>query len=183
MGNFKKYLTLLTSTFYLSAFTFGGGFVIIPLMKKKFVDELGWIEDEEMMDLMAIAQSAPGSIAVNASIMVGYKTFGFKGALVATLGTILPPLLILSVISRFYFEFANNKYVAACLGAMQAGIAAVVFDVVITMTNTLLNKNKVINISLFVLAFLLLYLFNINVIYLIIAAAISGIYFKLEEDK
>lgn len=183
MGTFKKYLTLLSSTFYLSAFTFGGGFVIIPLMKKKFVDELAWIEDDEMMDLMAIAQSAPGSIAVNASIMVGYKTFGFKGALIATLGTILPPLLILSIISRFYFEFANNQYVAACLGAMQAGIAAVVFDVVITMTNTLVHKNKVINVSLFVLAFFLLYLFNINVIYLILAAAITGIYFKLEEGK
>lgn len=73
------YWKLFSSTFYLSAFTFGGGFVIIPLMKKKFVDNLHWIEEEEMLDLTAIAQSSPGAIAVNASILVGYRVAGWSG--------------------------------------------------------------------------------------------------------
>lgn len=90
----KDYLTLFTSTFTLSAFTFGGGFVIIPLMRKKFVEQLHWIDEEEMMDLTAIAQSSPGAIAVNASILVGYRVAGVPGALVTVLGTVLPPLII-----------------------------------------------------------------------------------------
>ena len=85
------YRKLFASTFKLSACTFGGGFVIIPLMRKKFVEELHWIEEEEMMDLTAIAQSSPGAIAVNASILVGYHVAGIKGALTTVIGTILPP--------------------------------------------------------------------------------------------
>ena len=77
----QKYVKLFLSTFELSACTFGGGFVIIPLMRKKFVEDLGWIEEQEMMDLTAIAQSSPGAIAVNASILVGYHVAGITGAL------------------------------------------------------------------------------------------------------
>ena len=92
---------LFLSTLYLSAFTFGGGYVIVTLMKKKFVDEYHWIEENEMLDLVAIAQSAPGAIAVNGAIVVGYKLAGIAGALAAIIGTIIPPFVILSVI--FYF--------------------------------------------------------------------------------
>ena len=93
---------LFISTLYLSAFTFGGGYVIVTLMKEKFVDELHWIEEDEMLDLIAIAQSAPGAIAVNGAIVVGYKLAGLLGALVAILATILPPFVIISAISFFY---------------------------------------------------------------------------------
>ena len=100
--NPKLYLKLFTSTFYLSAFTFGGGYVIVPLMKKKFADDLHWIEEKEMIDLAAIAQSAPGPIAVNAAILVGYRIAGVLGALTTIIGTVLPPFVILAVISLFY---------------------------------------------------------------------------------
>ena len=92
----KVLLKLFLSTLYLSAFTFGGGYVIVSLMKKKFVDECGWIKEEEMLDLIAIAQSAPGPMAVNGAIVVGYKLAGLTGALVSILGTILPPFIIIS---------------------------------------------------------------------------------------
>ena len=85
----KFYWKLFSSTFSLSAFTFGGGFVIIPLMRKKFVEELSWIDEQEMLDLTAIAQSSPGAIAVNASILIGYRLDGFRGALITVLGTCL----------------------------------------------------------------------------------------------
>src|SRR5574344_1346207 len=99
---FTEYKKLFLSTLYLSAFTFGGGYVIVSLMKKKFVDEYHWIDEKEMLDMTAIAQSAPGSIAVNASIIIGYRVAGFLGALLTICGTILPRLVILSVISFFY---------------------------------------------------------------------------------
>ena len=80
---------LFVSTLYLSAFTFGGGYVIVTLMKEKFVDELHWMEEDEMLDLIAIAQSAPGAIAVNGAIVVGYKLAGILGAMVAIVATII----------------------------------------------------------------------------------------------
>lgn len=102
---------LFLSTFQLSACTFGGGFVIIPLMRKKFVEKLHWIEEQEMMDLTAIAQSSPGAIAVNAAILIGYHVAGIPGALLTVLGTVLPPLIIISVISLFYQAFRDNVIV------------------------------------------------------------------------
>lgn len=128
-SNMQKYKKLFLSTFELSAFTFGGGFVIIPLMRKKFVEELGWIEEQEMMDLAAIAQSSPGAIAVNASILVGYHTAGIPGAMLTVLGTVLPPLIIISVISLFYQAFRDNAIVNLAMSGMLCGVAAVIFDV------------------------------------------------------
>ena len=98
-------IRLFLSTLYLSAFTFGGGYVIVTLMKKKFVDQYHWIEEDEMLDLIAIAQSAPGAIAVNGAIVVGYKLAGLLGTLVAIIATILPPFFYyfcyLPVLQRF----------------------------------------------------------------------------------
>ena len=124
----KTYWKLFSSTFCLSAFTFGGGYIIIPLMRKKFVEELHWIEEQEMLDLSAIAQSSPGAIAVNAAILVGYRIAGIPGALVTICGTILPPLIILSIISVIYGWFRSNPWVAALLKGMQSGVAAVIAD-------------------------------------------------------
>ena len=96
---------LFISTLYLSAFTFGGGYVIISLMKKKFVDEYHWIEEKEILDLVAIAQSAPGPIAVNGAIVLGYKLCGVLGIIVSVIATILPPFFIISFVSFFYQLF------------------------------------------------------------------------------
>ena len=106
MENKRKVLAkIFISTLYLSAFTFGGGYVIVTLMKKKFVDEYHWIEEDEMLDLTAIAQSAPGAIAVNGAIVVGYKLAGMAGAVTAIIATIIPPFVIISLISVFYNAF------------------------------------------------------------------------------
>ena len=129
----KKCIKLFLSTFKISACTFGGGFVIIPLLRRKFVEELGWIDEQEMMDLTAIAQSSPGAIAVNASILVGYRVAGIPGAMLTVLGTVLPPLIIISVISLFYKAFRDNAIVNAAMAGMLCGVAAVILDVVINM--------------------------------------------------
>ena len=129
----KQYATLFLSTFQLSAFTFGGGFVIIPLIRKKFVEQLGWIGEEEMLDLAAIAQSSPGAIAVNISILVGYRVAGIPGALLTVVGTVTPPLIIISVISLFYAAFRDNVFVNMAMCGMLAGVAAVILDVVLRL--------------------------------------------------
>ena len=131
MNSRKKVLwKIFISTLYLSAFTFGGGYVIVSLMKKKFVDELHWVEEKEMLDLVAIAQSSPGAIAVNGAIIVGYKLAGIPGMLVSVIGAIIPPMVILSVISVFYDAFCSNYYIAALLKGMTAGVGAVIMSVV-----------------------------------------------------
>ena len=108
---------LFLSTLYLSAFTFGGGYVIVTLLKKKFVDEYHWIEENEMLDLVAIAQSAPGAVAVNGAIVVGFKLAGIPGALTAIIATIIPPFVIISLISVFYAAFRSNLIISRLLEA------------------------------------------------------------------
>lgn len=181
--DFKTYWTLFTSTFFLSAFTFGGGFVIVPLMKKKFVDELHWIEDREMLDLTAISRSSPGAIAVNASILIGYRIAGFFGALVSTLGTILPPLITLSVISVFYAKFRDDVVINALLKGMQAGVAAVIVDVVINLGNNIIKEKQAISILIMAGAFIATYFLNTNVIYIILICGLIGVISTYKRNK
>lgn len=171
----KVLLQLFMSTLYISAFTFGGGFVIITFMKKKFVDELHWIDEEEMLDLAALAQSSPGAIAVNAAILVGWRMAGFAGMLTAVLGTIIPPVALLSVISFFYAAFASNYYISLFLKGMQAGVAAVILDVVCSLGAGVLKKRSWIHIIVMAAAFLATFIWDVNVIFIILAAAAVGI--------
>ena len=172
----KKHLLLelFLSTLYISSFTFGGGFVIVTFMKRKFVDELHWIDEQEMLDLVALAQSSPGAIAVNAAILVGWRVCGFAGMLTAVLGTILPPMIILSVISLFYAAFASNGYVALVLKGMQAGVAAVILDVTCSLGGSVLKEKSVFSIIIMAAAFAATFFFNVNVIYIILTAGLLG---------
>lgn len=176
-------LKLFFSMLYISTFTFGGGFVIITFMKRKFVDELHWIDEQEMLDMTALAQSSPGAIAVNAAILVGWHVAGFVGMLVAVLGTILPPMLILSVISLFYAAFAANPYVALTLKGMQAGVAAVILDVVCSLGSNVLKMKSVIHLIIMAAAFIATFFFGVNVIYIILAAALVGIILAMMEKR
>lgn len=171
----NKLVQLFFANLYISAFTFGGGFVIITFMKRKFVDELHWIEENEMLDLAALAQSSPGAIAVNTSILVGWKIGGFLGMAVSVLGTILPPMIIISIISFFYAAFASNVYVAIVLKSMQAGVAAVIVDVVCELGSDVLKKKNTVHIILMAAAFIATFVFDINVIYIILFAALIGL--------
>lgn len=170
----KIFVKLFLSTFQLSACTFGGGFVIIPLMRKKFVEELHWIEEQEMLDLTAIAQSSPGAIAVNASILVGYHVAGLAGALITVLGTVLPPLIIISVISFFYTAFRDNVIVNMAMTGMLAGVAAVICDVVITMGKGIFQKKRILPVVVLVTSFMAVRFWGINIILVILICAVIG---------
>lgn len=184
MKNVNKYKQLFLSTFKLSACTFGGGFVIIPLMRKKFVEELGWIEEEEMFDLTAIAQSSPGAIAVNASILVGYHVAGFSGAMLTVLGTILPPLIIISIISLFYQAFRDNAIVNMVMTGMLPGVAAIIFDVVLNMSKTILQSKRLLPLVMIIASFIAVRFFSVNIILIIMTCGLIGaIDYKNKIDK
>ncbi len=166
---------LFKATFMLSAFTFGGGFVIVSLMKKKFVEELKWLDEDEMLDITAIAQSSPGPIPINASVILGYRMCGIVGSLVAVLGTALPPMIIISLISYFYAQFRSNTVISTALMVMRAGVAAVIFDVVINLAKNVIATKRVLYICLMVVAFMAKVLFSVDAMILILACLGIGI--------
>lgn len=181
--DFAFYRKLFAATFSLSAFTFGGGYVIIPLMRKKFVEQFHWIEEEEMLDLTAIAQSAPGAIAVNASILIGYRLAGFAGAMVTVAGTVLPPLIILSLISLAYTAFQTSLIVKLVLRGMQAGVAAVIADVTLSMGWDVLKGKKWLPILIMFGSFLAAAVFDVNVIVIILVCALIGLLAILHDER
>lgn len=166
---------LFISMFMLSASTFGGGFVIVSLMKKKFVEDLGWLDESEMLDITAIAQSSPGPIPINASVILGYRMYGILGSVVAILGTSIPPIIIITVISMFYTQFRQNKIIALALQVMRAGVAAVIFDVVCNLAKNVIKTKNVLYIVLMIAAFVMVYFLGISAIIVILMCLAIGI--------
>lgn len=177
---FKLFLTMMQ----ISAFTFGGGFVIIGMMQKKFCDELHWVKEDEVLDMTAIAQSAPGALAVNSAIIFGYRMGGITGALVSTLAVIIPPIAIISVVCQIYDVFSTNRIVQLALQVMRAGVAAVIVDVVMDLAGKVIETKDVINVVLMVLAFIASWICGISSIQIILVFLMFGIarYF-LERKK
>ena len=157
--------------------------MIVPLMRKRFVEELGWIEEQEMLDMTAIAQSSPGAIAVNAAILVGYHVAGIPGALLTVLGTVIPPLIIISVISMFYQAFRDNPVVNLVMAGMLCGVAAVIFDVVIDMTKTIFEKKKILPVLVLIGAFIAVRFFSVNILLVILVCGIIGILETWQREK
>ena len=174
---------LFWSTMYLSAFTFGGGYVIVTLMKDKFVDKYYWIEENEMLDLIAIAQSAPGAIAVNGAIVVGYKLAGIAGVLTAIFGTVLPPFLIISVISVFYQMFRDNFVIRQLLDGMQAGVGAVIASVVWDMAVGITKKKEWTSIVIMAAAFIASYVMGIPVVYIVLICITMGVFRTIPAER
>lgn len=170
----RFYWNLFFLTFTLSAFTFGGGYVIVPLMQKRFVKDLKWIDEDEMLDLVAIGQSAPGPIAINTSILVGYRMAGIPGAFLTVLGTVLPPLVTITIISFFYIAFRNNPLIRALFKGMQAGVAAVIADVVITMASKIAKAKKLLPLLVMILSFIAASIFNVNIVVILLISGILG---------
>lgn len=171
----RSLFTLFWGILCVNAFTFGGGFVIVTVLKRKFVDELHWLSEEEMLDYVAIAQSAPGSIAVNASILLGMNTLGVPGLVAAVLGAVLPPLVILSLISLVYDAFSQNRIVSLLLRGMQAGVAAVILDAAASLAVKVFKKKRPIYILMMAAAFVSVFFFKANVILVLLCALALGV--------
>lgn len=171
----KFYWTLFKSTFLISFFTVGGGFVIIPLLKAKYVDEYHWIHDKDALDMVAIAQSMPGVVACNSAIILGYRMAGYLGTIVALIATILPPLITLSIISYCYDYVVQNVIIKMLLKGMQCGATALILNVAIDLIIKQVKKKLVLPIAILVGTFVANVFFDVNIMMLVVIDAVIGI--------
>lgn len=171
----KTLWKLFTSMFVLSSCTFGGGFVIVSLMKKKFVDEKHWLDHDEMLDITAITQSAPGPLPVNASVIIGYRMAGILGSVIAVCGTILPPMIIISLISLCYEQFRTNEIIALALQVTRAGVAAVIVDVTLNLTSNVLKVKRAMYTIMMVVCFVAVAVFKVSAMVVILTCLLVGI--------
>ena len=119
-------LKLFTTFFKIGLFSFGGGFAMIPLIQREVIDRHKWIDEKDFLDMLVLAQSTPGPIAVNTSVFVGYKVAGTVGAIVATLGTVLPSFMVILLLALFFAEVRENRYVDAAFRAMRPAVVALI---------------------------------------------------------
>lgn len=169
------YWKLFYSTLSLSAFTIGGGYVIIPLMQKKFVEHYQWLTQEEMLNYVAIGQSAPGVIAINVSILVGHGIAGLLGAFITVLGTILPPMVIIAIVFFFYNALHDNLIFQAVMFGLQCGVAAVIVDTVIQMAMNIFKTKDRFAICIMVVSLIAAIVFQINVVWILLACIGIGV--------
>lgn len=171
------------SMMMISAFTFGGGFVIIGMMRKKFCDELHWVSDEEVLDMTAIAQSAPGALAVNSAVIFGYRIAGVMGALLSVLATVIPPIVIISIVCMIYDAFSTNAIVQTALQVMRAGVAAIIVDVVIDLASNVVKTKNILNILLMIGAFIAAWFFKVSSIVIILLFIALGLGMSMLDRK
>lgn len=162
-------------TFILSMFTLGGGYVMISMMKERFVDKMGWLTADELTGLIALGQSSPGAMVVNVCVLMGYSIKGFGGAISALLGTALPPVIILAAIWRVYGIISSDPWVAAAFRGMRAGVAAVMADIVVTLAAPFFKKGSLVYVAVMAAAFLICYFLEVNVAFVVLGAAVLGI--------
>jgi len=179
----RFYWKIFKTTFTLSVFTFGGGYVIVSFMRDVFVEKYKWLDEEEMLNLVALAQSAPGAVAINTSVLVGYRLAGVPGAVVSVLGTALPPLIILSVISLFYIQFKSNPHVNAFMLGTGAGVAAVICNVVAKMVKSLLKERANYKVYIFLFALLGNLLLGIDVRLIILICGLIGLFIAYKKKQ
>ena len=171
-------LELLITFFGLGLFTFGGGYAMIPLLKDVVINKKHWMTDDEVLEMIAIAESTPGPIAINMATYIGYKQKGVLGSIFATLGVVLPSLTIIFIISLFFNAFMSNTFIQYAFTGIKCGVA-----ILITMTGIdmlIKCKKNIINIVLFLLSFIAMividiFAVNLSAILLIIVGGITGI--------
>lgn len=134
---FRQEITLFLSFFKIGCFTFGGGYAMIPIIQKEVIDKRRWVEREEFIDLLALAQSAPGPMAVNVSIMVGYKILRTRGAVAAFLGTVLPSFLILLGVAIFFSHISEDPTVNRIFKGMRPAVVALILQPVFSFARGL----------------------------------------------
>lgn len=178
----KELFWLFGVNFIISAFTLGGGYTVIPMIRRYFVTQRGLFSEEELLDMSAISQSTPGAIAINLSALAGYRCAKTIGMIVSCIGALLPPLLILTVISSCYHAFISNTHIRAVLNAMEAGVAAMVVD---TVAGLCLRLQKSA-LFLAAIVFLVTALLKVNVVYVLLASClvcITGGFWKRRRNK
>lgn len=165
-------LSLFSVFLKIGAFTFGGGYAMIPLIQKEVVEKKNWVTDEDILDVIAIAESTPGPIAINAATFVGYKVAGIAGAACATLGVVLPSFVIISLISFVLNQFQDNLLVQYAFFGIRAGVLALIIKAWLTMYKQCPRNTYSYLIA--ALAFISVGILHINAFAVIVACALTG---------
>ncbi|MBC2870783.1 chromate transporter [Bittarella massiliensis] len=168
----RTYAWLFGVNLFISAFTFGGGYIVVPMVRRYFVQKKRCFTEEELMSMAAIAQSSPGAIAINLSALAGYQVAGLGGVLVSCVAAILPPLLILGAVSAFYRVFIANAVVAAVLKGMEAGVAALMVDLIVDMCAMIVKEKSAFLTAMIPVAFLANFVFQIGAVYVLLACCL-----------
>ena len=167
----NRYIQLFLSFLKIGLFTFGGGYAMIPIIQNEVIIRRGWIKESEFLDLLTLAQSAPGPISLNTAVFVGYKMYGYRGALSALAGVVLPSFVILLVVAIFFSQIRHNPIVDAAFRGMQPIVVAIMLAPVLGFTRgmhwTLIAVAAAITIAI--------WYFGFSPIYLLLAAGIAGL--------
>ena len=166
-------LTLYTLFFRMGAVTFGGGYAMLPILRREIIQNRGWMDEETIMDYYALSQGLPGIIAINVSVFIGYKRRGVPGAVASALGMVSPCIIIISIIAAFLSNFQDNVYVQHALAGISVCVAALILDAVISMWKKGVKDKVGIAICL-VMLFLSVFT-DISPILLVIACALLGV--------
>lgn len=169
----NKVLGLFLEFLKIGAFTFGGGYAMIPMIQREIVQKKKWISDDDILDIVAIAESTPGPIAVNSATFVGYHVAGFMGALFATLGVVLPSFIIILLISFILPQFESNRYVKYAFYGVRAAVLALILNACVSMYRQ--APKKVISYIIMLGAFISVAFFKVNAIIVILFCALLGL--------
>lgn len=169
----KRIFTLFVTFFKIGAFTFGGGYAMIPLIQKEVAEKHKWITDDDILEIIAIAESTPGPIAINSATFVGYRTAGFFGAFFSTFGVVLPSFLIISVISMVLREFHEVRAVRYAFFGIRAGVLGLIVKALVSMYKKC--PKNVISYAIMISGFVLVAFLDVNVLLVIIGSAVLGL--------
>ncbi len=165
---------LFVSFFRIGAFTFGGGYAMIPIIHREVVETHKWISDDDMLDLLAIAESTPGPIAINSATFIGFRQAGLLGSILATLGVVLPSFVIISLISLFYIRFKEIPWVFYAFEGIKSAVIVLMVSAVLKLSKH--SKPTLLTIGLTGGSFLCSAILDIDVILILIAAAAIGLF-------
>ena len=162
---------LFITFFKIGLFSFGGGFAMIPLIQREVIEKNGWIDEKDFLDILVLAQSTPGPIAVNTAVFVGYKTAGTMGAISATLGTVLPSFIVILLLALFFVEVRENRYVDAAFRAMRPAVVALI----VAPLMGLVKGMKWYLMALSAVVAVAVWYFGVSPIYFIAAGVVFGV--------
>lgn len=171
----KDLIWLFYINIFISSFTFGGGYVVVSMVRKYFVEKRKFFSEDELITMSAISQTTPGAIAINLTSLAGYKVAGKLGTTISCIGAIIPPIIILAFVSLWYQAFSTNHLIMAILKGMQAGIGAIIIDLLINMIKMITNQKSLLLNAMIPISFLASYIFKVNIMIIILFTAIIAI--------
>ncbi len=175
----RELLTMFGSFFKIGLFTFGGGYAMVPIIQREVIDRRGWVDRDEFVELLTLAQSAPGPIALNTSVFVGYKMRGYAGALAALLGVVVPAFTVILIVAIYFAQFRENVYVNAAFKGMRPAVVALIVSPIVSLSRGM----GAWKYALAVAVALFVWWSGVSPIWLIIVAAGVGVAIELYNSR